>query len=120
MVWFCTVSAILVLVGLVYCIFGLSILPVEKNVLVSWTSAIYGSIMIGWGLTLFLVGWYSFRRRDAVLMRIALVGVAAWLVVEAISSAYLGVFFNVGVDVAVLLLFSLPLIWGMRTIKTGG
>jgi hypothetical protein len=37
--------------------------------------------------------------------------------VEAVFSLYLGVFFNVGVDVAVLALFSIPLIIGIRRIR---
>jgi hypothetical protein len=46
-----------------------------------------------------------------------LCGLFVWLVVEAFFSLYLGVFFNVGVDVAVLALFSIPLITGIRRIR---
>jgi len=49
MLWFSVVSAILVLAGVVFAFFGLDILPVSKNVLLQWESAIYGAIMIGWG-----------------------------------------------------------------------
>jgi hypothetical protein len=47
-------------------------------------------------------------------MKILLVGLAAWLIVEALFSLYLGVFFNVGVDIGVLALFSFPLIKAIR------
>ena len=114
---FCIVAGILVLVGIVFSVFGLGILPVNKDVLLPWESAIYGAIMIGWGITLFLVGHIAFRRNDAALMKAMLFGIAVWLVVEALFSLYLGVFFNVGVDIAVLLLFSLPLTIGIRHIK---
>src|SRR5215469_2025816 len=117
MVWFSVVSAILVVVGVVFAFFGLDILPVSKNVLLQWESAIYGAIMIGWGTTLFLAGRLAFRRNDAELMKILLFGLIVWLVVEAIFSFYLGVFFNVGVDLAVLALFSFPL---MKAIRHGG
>ena len=73
--------------------------------------------MIGWGTTLFLLGRIAFRRHDAVLMKGMLCGLFVWLVVEAFFSLYLGVFFNVGVDVAVLVLFSIPLIIGVRRIR---
>jgi hypothetical protein len=70
--------------------------------------------MMGWGTTLFLIGRIAFRRNDTELMKAMLYGIILWLIVEALFSAYLGVWFNVGVDIAVLGLFSLPLI---RTIR---
>ena len=73
-----------------------------------------GLIMMGWGTTLFLIGRIAFRRNDTELMKAMLYGIILWLIVEALFSAYLGVWFNVGVDIAVLGLFSLPLI---RTIR---
>ena len=114
MTWFSVVSAILVLAGATFAFFGLGILPVSKDVLLQWESAIYGAIMIGWGTTLFLAGRLAFRRNDAELMKILLLGLIAWLIVEAMFSLYLGVFFNVGVDLAVLALFGLPLIKAIR------
>jgi ABC-type multidrug transport system permease subunit len=36
-------------------------------------------------------------------------GIISWLVVEGLFSAYLGVWFNVGVDIAILALFIFPL-----------
>ena len=110
MAWFSTVSIILVLAGIVFAFLGLRILPVHGDVLLQWESAIYGAIMIGWGTTLFLVGRLAFQRKDPDLMKTLLYGLTVWLVVEALFSAYLGVWFNVGVDVAVLALFSIPLI----------
>ena len=119
MKFFSVIAVILVLAGIVFSVFGLGILPVKKDVLLPWESAIYGAIMIGWGTTLFLVGRIAFRRNDQALLKAMLFGIAVWLVVEALFSLYLGVFFNVGVDIAVLLLFSLPLIIGIRRIKVG-
>ena len=60
--WFRVVSAILVLFGLIYVFFGLKILPVSPAVLLPWESALYGAIMMGWGVTLLLVGRIAFRR----------------------------------------------------------
>ena len=115
--WYCTVSIILVLVGITFSVFGLQILPVNRTVLLSWGSAIYGAIMMGWGATLFWLGRLAFRRRDAELMMAMLCGLLVWLPVEAFFSLYFGVFFNVGVDAAVLALFSIPLITGIRRIR---
>ena len=117
MIWFSTISGILVLFGILYSFFGLIILPVDKSVLLHWESALYGAIMMGWGTTLLLIGRIAFRRNDIELMKVMLYGLFIWLVVEALFSAYLGVFFNVGVDIAVFVLFSLPLIFSIRYLK---
>jgi hypothetical protein len=115
--WFSAISIILVLWGLVFSLFGLEILPVDRRVLLSWESAIYGAIMIGWGTTLFLVGRVAFRRNDGELMKVLLSGIAVWLILEAVFSARFGVWFNVGVDAAVLTLFAVPLVASIRAAR---
>jgi hypothetical protein len=109
-IWFRIVSALLVLFGLTYVFFGLKILPVAPRVLLNWESALYGAIMTGWGVTLLMAGRIAFRRNDTELKRVLLTGLAAWLVIEATASAWFGVWFNVGVDAAVLTLFAVPLL----------
>lgn len=107
-------SIILILWGIVFAFLGFSffvdlgILP-AKNLL-AWESGLYGAIMMGWGLTLLLLGRIAFQRKDKELLRVMLLGIALWLIVEGFFSAYLGVWFNVGVDIAVLSLFSLVLL----------
>jgi hypothetical protein len=82
-----------------------------------WQSAIYGAIMMGWGTTLLYVGRLAFRLHDPDLMKALLYGLIVWLVVEAAFSVYFRVWFNVGVDTAVLTLFSVPLLKGIEHIK---
>ena len=65
--------------------------------------------MIGWGLTLFLVGRVAYRKKDEEILRGLYIGIVLWLIVEGLFSAYLLVWFNVGVDIAVLGLFTLAL-----------
>ncbi len=113
-IWFSIVSIILILFGILYAFWGLGILPVQKDVLLQWESALYGAIMMGWGTTLFFAGRLAFQRNDPALMKTLLYGITVWLVVEALFSAYHGVWFNVAVDIGVLALFSIPLIKSMR------
>jgi hypothetical protein len=115
-IWFSVVSVILILFGFLYCFAGLKILPVDRNVLLDWESAIYGSIMIGWGTTLFFIGRLAFSRPDKELLKILLYGIVLWLIFEAVFSFYLGVYFNVGVDIAVAILFSFPIIKTLQQI----
>jgi hypothetical protein len=117
LIWFTVVSTILVLAGIVFAFFGLAILPVDRETFVPWESAIYGAIMMGWGTTLLYVGRLAFRRNDPDLMKALLYGLIVWLLVEAAFSLYFRVWFNVGVDLAVLALFSIPLLKGMEHIK---
>ena len=107
--WFRVVSVILVLFGLLYVFFGLKVLPVHHNLL-QWESALYGAIMTGWGVTLLLIGRIAFKHDDAELKRALLIGLVVWLVIEAGASLWYGVWFNVGVDAAVMGLFGIPLL----------
>jgi hypothetical protein len=57
---FSTVSIVLIIAGITFAFFGLRILPVDRETLLPWESAIYGAIMMGWGTTLFYMGvWHS-------------------------------------------------------------
>jgi hypothetical protein len=120
LIWFSTVSTILVIVGVVFAFFGLRILPVDRATLLPWQSAAYGAIMMGWGVTLWCVGRIAFRRNDSELLKALIFGLIVWLVVEAVFSIYFAVWFNVGVDIAVLALFSVPLLKAIALIKKRG
>jgi hypothetical protein len=116
-VWFSLVSCILILVGLIFSTFGFGFFPqniLPNNIVLPWVSSIYGAVLIGWGMTLLLIGRLAFFRKDYELMRIMLLGIATWLIIEAIYSAFLGVLFNVGVDFAVLILLGTPLVISIR------
>jgi len=73
--------------------------------------------MMGWGATLWRVGRIAFRRNDSELLKALIFGLVVWLVVEAAFSIYFSVWFNVGVDIAVLALFSVPLLKAIALIK---
>ena len=119
MTWFSVVSALLVLAGVYFAFFGLGVLRVSEDVLPQFASAIYGALMIGWGATLLLAGRLAIRRNDAELLTILLVGLAAWLIVDSLFSLYYGAFSNVRVNVAMLVLFSFPLIKALRERRQG-
>jgi hypothetical protein len=106
--------------GIVFAFLGLGILPIEKRVLVAWESALYGAIMIGWSLTLLLVGRIALQRSDPELTKALLAGITVWLAVEGLLSARFGVWFNVGVDCAVFLLFGIPLVTSIRSANKRG
>jgi hypothetical protein len=118
LIWFGSVSATLVIAGVVFAFFGLKILPVDRETLLPWQSAIYGAIMMGWGTTLLCVGRVAFRRKDSELMKALVFGLIVWLAVEAAFSIYYKVWFNVGVDIAVFALFGIPLLIATQHAKS--
>jgi len=108
--WFRIVSVILILFGILYVFVGLKVLPVQRNVLLDWESALYGALMMGWGTTLLLIGRLAFQRDEQELKRALLIGLVIWLAGEAGASIWFGVWFNVGVDAGVFVLFTVPLL----------
>lgn len=113
--WFRIVAGILCLFGLFFIVFGLKVFSewipiIPHDVLLPWESSLYGAVIVGWGVTRYLVGRVAFRRRDRELKKALAAGLAGWLALEAAASAWLGVWFNVGVDVVVFILFAVPLL----------
>lgn len=114
--WFQAVAIILIAFGVLYTLVGLQLFSepgvglIPRDVILQWESALYGAIMMGWGVTLLLIGRVAFRQQNKELKRVLFIGVSVWLTVEALASAWFGVWFNVGVDIGVLLLFGIPLL----------
>jgi hypothetical protein len=106
-------TVILIVLGLGFAIFGFNrfvdagVLPAEG--LTEWVSAIYGSLMTGFGLTLLLVGRIAYRNHDRELLQALFIGITVWLALEGIFSAFLAVWFNIGVVSAVWLLFAVAI-----------
>lgn len=120
---FVLLCGVLAAAGLVFTLFGFGFFPeriLPREALLPWVSSIYGSLMLGWSLTLFGVGRLAFKRRDPALLRILMGGLGLWLLVEALASLATGVYFNIGVDLAVALLFALPLLGGAAAIEREG
>ena len=113
--WFSIISIILIIVGLIFSVFGLYILPVvNQNVLLQWTSSIYGAGPVGRGISHLFIGRYAIQNKNFDLLRFILYGLFAWLFLEAVFSLYYEVYFNVGVDIVVFLLFVIPLLFHFK------
>jgi len=78
---------------------------------------VYGATLIGLSMAIFSVGRLAFQRNDPGLMKALLYSIFAWLIVEALFSLYYGVFFNAGVDIALMVFLGFPLIRGIRSLK---
>ncbi len=107
------------LFGIFYTFFGLAVLPVSRDLLVPWGNAVYGATLIGFCVTLFIVGRHAFFTGNAYLMKALLFGLFTYLIIEALFSLYYQVFFNAGVDVTLMAVFGFPLIKGIRSLDKG-
>ena len=121
-IWISLVGIIGVLFGVFYAFFGLKGLPVYQKLVPDtvyppWSNGLYGSVFIGFSVLLFFVGRHAFRTKDKPLMKALLYGIASWLIVEAFFSLYYGVYFNIGVDIALMVFLGLPLLMGIRSKK---
>lgn len=120
--WYTAAGIIAVLFGIFYALFGLQGLPAYRILVPSynftaWSNGLYGAVFIGFGVLLFFVGRQAFRKNDKSLMRALLYGINSWLIVEALFSLYYGVYFNVGVDIVLSAVLSIPLIRGIARRK---
>lgn len=117
--WMTLVGIIGIVFGVFYALFGLEGLPayrilVAPTALSPWSNGLYGSVFIGFSVLLLFAGRHAFQSNDKTLMKILLCGVASWLTAEAIFSLVYGVYFNIGVDVALMALLGYPLIRGIK------
>jgi len=119
--YFSIIGIIGILFGIFYAFFGLGGFPaynalIPKEVITPWSNGLYGSIFIGFSVLLFFVGRHAFQKNDKGLMKILLYGIYSWLIVEAAFSFYYGVYFNVGVDLALAMFLGYPLIKGVQSL----
>ena len=118
--WFSIVGIIGILFGIFYAFFGLIGFPayrilVPKEFFTFWSNGLYGATFIGFSMLLFFVGRHAFQKNDKGLMKALLYGIFSWLIVEAAFSYYYAVYFNVGVDIALMIVLGYPLIKGMQS-----
>jgi hypothetical protein len=121
-IWISLVGIIGTLFGVFYAFFGLRGLPpyerfIPDTVYTQWSNGLYGSVFIGFSVLLFVVGRYAFQTKDITLMKALLYGIASWLVVEAFFSLCYGVYFNIVVDIFLMIVLGFPLVTGIRAEK---
>lgn len=108
-----------IIFGIFYTIFGLEGLPVyqkfvPKALFEEWSRGLYGSVFVGFGVLLLLIGRHAIQRQDKELAKILVVGIGAWLGLEAVVSIIYGVYINVLVDMAIMVVLSFPLLKNAR------
>jgi len=116
--WLCVASAVIILTGFaVAFLVDPAVLPVAQTVLARWLLGLLGATMIGWGTTVLLVSRYAFAHRAPNLLKTILAGLIVWFVPDTLVTIYFGAYFNVIINIVILLAVSVPLIAGQSILK---
>jgi hypothetical protein len=75
-----------------------------------WVYGMLGATMAGWGVTLAYIVLNPFAKREQWSWNAVAAGLALWFVVDTFMSAYTKAYFNVGVNVLLIVLAGIPLV----------
>lgn len=75
-----------------------------------WAYGMLGGTIAGWGIFLTYIVRHPFARKEAWSWECIAAGVAVWFVIDTAVSIYVTAYFNVAINVLLLILVALPLI----------
>jgi hypothetical protein len=75
-----------------------------------WVYGMLGATMAGWGITLVYIVLNPFARGEKWSRNAIAAGIALWFAVDTFMSAYTHAYFNVGVNVLLIVLAGIPLL----------
>jgi hypothetical protein len=94
-------------------------LPEASASFQSWMYGVLGSVIAGWGISMFLVVRYPFNARAKWSWNCMALGITLWFVVDTALSATHHVWFNVGFNTILWLLIVIPLVFTRKHFATG-
>jgi CDP-diglyceride synthetase len=112
--WVLLVSGIVVLAGLAFVFIDPSIYPVDNSIVPRLVQGILGATLMGWGSTMLLVARYAFMNEKPELLRLLLYGFLVWAPVDMVVSVYYQAWFNIALNLAILVLAGVPLYFAGR------
>jgi hypothetical protein len=86
----------------------------------AWIYAAWGATLAGWGLTIAGIAAYPLARREGWAWRLPAVATVLWFVLDTAVSAAHGVWFNVAVNVVVLVAAGVPLLGMRQSLRRSG
>ena len=116
--WVLIVSGIVALAGLGFIFLDPVIYPVDSSVVPRLVQGVLGATLVGWGVTMLLVARYAFTERKPELLRLLLYGLIAWAPIDMAVSLFYGAWFNVVLNLAILVLAGLPLYLASKHSRT--
>lgn len=76
-----------------------------------------GATMAGWGITLAYIVANPFSRREPWARDAIALGLAVWFIVDTLMTAYTEAYFNMGVNVLLIVLAGLPMLATRRDLR---
>ncbi len=73
-----------------------------------------GATMAGWGVTLVFIVYYPFTKKERWARNSIALGLSLWFLVDTFMSVYAGAYFNVGVNVLLIVLAGIPLLMSRK------
>ena len=84
-------------------------IPAELQPFQAWAYGLVGATVAGWGVFVLFIVNNPFKNRERWAWTCMMAGITLWFFVDTGLSAYFGVTFNVFFNLAVALLFYVPL-----------
>jgi hypothetical protein len=113
--WILAVSGVVILAGLGFVFIDPSIYPVDSSVVPKLIQGVLGATMMGWGATILLVARYAFTNEKSELLRLLLYGFLVWAPADMVISVYYQAWFNVALNLVILVLAGIPLYFAGRS-----
>lgn len=102
-------SGIVTVAGLGFVFLDPGVYPVDSSVIPRLVQGVLGATMMGWGVTMLLVAKYACAEGKPELLRILLYGILVWAPVDIIVSVYYGAWFNVALNLVIIVFAGVPL-----------
>jgi len=102
-------SGIVTIAGFGFIFLDPGVYPVDSSIIPKLVQAVLGATMMGWGVTMLLVAKYAFSEGKPELLRILLYGILVWAPVDIVVSVYYNAWFNVVINLIIVVLAGVPL-----------
>ncbi|MGA9141848.1 MAG: hypothetical protein WBZ29_16600 [Methanocella sp.] len=84
---------------------------------VLWTYGMLGATMAGWGVTLAFIVFYPFTKKERWAWNAIVLSLLLWFAVDTLMSAYTRAYFNVAINIILIIAAGIPLIMTRRNFK---
>lgn len=80
-----------------------------------WAYGMLGATMAGWGVTLAFIVYYPYTKKERWAWNTIVIGLSLWFVIDTVVSVYTRAYFNVGVNVLLIIMAGIPLLMSRKS-----
>jgi hypothetical protein len=74
-----------------------------------------GATMAGWGVTLAFIVYHPYTKKERWAWNSIVIGLSVWFVIDTLMSVYTRAYFNVGVNVLLIIMAGIPLLMSRKS-----